>query len=60
MHQNYLLDLFSLRWSGWNDGVVEFAKAGGTADRVRRRDRGCDGGHGQPAHGQIAGEQERA
>jgi hypothetical protein len=32
MHQNYLLDLFSLRWARWNDGVLQFAKAGGPAD----------------------------
>jgi cation diffusion facilitator CzcD-associated flavoprotein CzcO len=31
MHQNYLVDLLSLRLAKWNDRVLEFAKAGGTA-----------------------------
>jgi cation diffusion facilitator CzcD-associated flavoprotein CzcO len=31
MHQNYLLDLFSLRWARLNDGVLEFARAGAPA-----------------------------
>lgn len=31
MHQNYLRDLFSLRWSRLNDGVLEFATAAAPA-----------------------------
>jgi len=31
MHQNYVFDLFSVRFAKFNDGVLEFAKAGGPA-----------------------------
>jgi cation diffusion facilitator CzcD-associated flavoprotein CzcO len=40
MHQNYLLDLFSVRLAKWNDGVLEFAKAGAPAPPGRSQPHG--------------------
>ena len=52
MHQNYLRDLFSLRWARFNDGVLEFAGAGAPAPPGAS----ARPGNGQAIPGPIAGE----